>query len=229
MVRDAGYALAAAALGLLIAWRLADGTARNLVQGWYVPILAATAVLLLAAAALTIPVALRDGLARWRRPSVAGAVAAAVIGLPLVIAAAFEPRPLASASLDLSAAAARQFSASASAADPARRNIYQWAYEFETADPAAIAGQPVDVIGFVYRREGDPPERFRVARFVVACCIADAQGFTLPVLWKDASTLANDQWVRVTGRVGIGPDGAPIVLAASVTPIEAPQNPYIYP
>ncbi|PFG73547.1 TIGR03943 family putative permease subunit [Tepidiforma thermophila] len=229
MVRDAGYALAAAALGLLIAWRLFDGTARNLVQGWYVPILAATALLLLAAAAVALAAAVREGPPRWRRPTAAGAVAAAAISLPLIVAAAFEPRPLASSNLNLSAASARQFSASASAADPARRNIYQWAYEFETADPAAIAGQPVEVIGFVFRRDGDPPERFRVARFVVACCIADAQGFTLPVLWKDASTLANDQWVRVTGRVGIGPGGEPIVLAASVDPIEAPQNPYIYP
>ncbi|MEJ5221819.1 MAG: TIGR03943 family protein, partial [Tepidiforma sp.] len=92
-----------------------------------------------------------------------------------------------------------------------------------------IAGQPVDVIGFVFRKPDDPPDRLRVARFVVACCIADAQGFTLPVAWKDAGALTNDQWVRVEGRVGIGPDGEPVVLAAAVTPIEAPQNPYIYP
>ncbi len=228
MVRRAGYGAAAGGLGLLIAWRLLDGTARNLVQGWYVPVLWVTAAALLALAALGLAAGFRCPAGRARVTG-AGVLTAAFIGLPLILGALYTPRPLASASLDLSATAARQFGASASAADPARRNIYQWAYEFETADPAAIAGQPVDVIGFVFRRPGDPPDRLRVARFVVACCIADAQGFTLPVAWKDAGALANDQWVRVEGRVGISPDGEPIVLAASVTPIEAPQNPYIYP
>ncbi|GIW17979.1 TIGR03943 family protein [Tepidiforma sp.] len=229
MVRRLAFGGAAAALGLLIAWRLADGSARNIVQGWYVPVLWVTAAGLLLLGAWTLADALRRGRRDGARPTLAGGLAAAFIGLPLLLGAAYTPRPLASTNLDLAATAARQFGASASAADPARRNIYQWAYEFETADPAAIAGQPVDVIGFVFRKPDDPPDRLRVARFVVACCIADAQGFTLPVAWKDAGALTNDQWVRVEGRVGIGPDGEPVVLAAAVTPIEAPQNPYIYP
>jgi uncharacterized repeat protein (TIGR03943 family) len=229
MVRQLGRGAAAAAFGALLTWRLADGTARNLVQGWYIPILWATAAVLLLLAAVAIVLALRQRDAGPLRPGPAGILAATFIALPLLIAAVFEPRPLASTNLDLAATAARQFGASAAAADPASRNIYQWAYEFETADPAALAGLPVDVVGFVYRTADDPSDRFRVARFVVACCIADAQGFTLPVRWKDASTLANDHWVRVTGRVGTGPDGQPVILAASVDPIEAPQNPYIYP
>jgi uncharacterized repeat protein (TIGR03943 family) len=224
-----GYVTAAATLGLVMGWRVVDGSAGNLVQGWYLPVLAATAVVLLVLALAGLDLGTRGRGAPLRRPSVAGTVAIGFIAGPIVLGAMFQPRPLASANLDLSAPATRQLDAPAAADDPSRRNVFQWAWEFETAQPAAIAGQPVDVIGFVFRRDGDPPDRFLVARFVVACCIADGQGFTLPVQWRDASTLVNDQWVRVTGRVGSGPDGAPIVRADNVELIEAPENPYIYP
>mgnify|MGYP001771096359 CR=1 FL=1 len=229
MVNQLARGGAAAAFAALLAWRLADGSARNLVQSWYVPILWSTALVLLALAAIAIATSLRQRHTERFRLRPVGLVAAAFIALPLLLAALFQPRPLASTNLDLAATAARQFGSSAAGGDPATRNVYQWAYEFETADPVAIAGLPVDVVGFVHRASDDPADHFRIARFVVACCIADAKGFTLPVLWKDASTLANDRWVRVTGRVGTGPDGQPIVLAANVDPIEAPQNPYIYP
>lgn len=228
MVRPLAASAGAAALALLLAWRLVDGSARNLVQGWYVPVLWVTAALLLAAAAAALPGALRGG-DRRLLPSAAGALAALLVALPLVLGAVYRPRPLSSSNLDLAAASARQFGAPASAADPASRNIYQWAYEFENASAAEIAGLPVDVVGFVYRAAEDPPDRFRVARFVVACCIADAKGFALPVAWRAAATLPPDQWVRVTGRIGIAPDGSPLILAASVEPIEVPRNPYIYP
>ncbi len=228
MVRGLAGSLGGAALALLLAWRLADGSARNLVQGWYVPVLWVTAALLLLAAAAALPGALRRG-ERRGLPTAAGALGAALVALPLLLGAAFQPRPLSSSNLDLAGTSARQFAAPASAADPATRNIYQWAYEFENASAAELAGLPVDVVGFVYRAAEDPPDRFRIARFVVACCIADAKGFALPVAWRDAAALPPDQWVRVTGRVGTAPDGSPLILAASVEPIEVPRNPYIYP
>ncbi|WP_322795902.1 TIGR03943 family putative permease subunit [Tepidiforma sp.] len=228
MVRQAGHAVGALALGLLLAWRLADGSARNLVQGWYVPVLAVTAAALVVLAAWAAVPALRRR-ERTSLPGPGGLFAAALVALPVIVGAATVPQALGSGRLDPAGTGARQFGAAASAADPAARNVYQWAYEFETAEPAAIVGQPVDVIGFVYRAQDEPAGQFQVARFVVACCIADAQGFTLPVAWKDAASLANDQWVRVSGRVGIGPGGEPVVLASSVEPIEVPKNPYIYP
>jgi uncharacterized membrane protein YcgQ (UPF0703/DUF1980 family) len=59
--------------------------------------------------------------------------------------------------------------------------------------------------------------------------VADAQGFSLPVLWKEAEALEADRWVRVKGRVATGPDGSALIQATEIEPVEAPSNPYIYP
>lgn len=229
MVRQVVLAVGAALLGGVLALRLIDGTAGYLVQSWYLPVLIASAgVLVLLAVVASLP-AFRSGGAFALRPTAAGLVTAGLVGFPVVLGLVFQPRALGTASLDTDGVAARQFSASAEAADPARRNIYQWAYEFETSDPASLVGDEVELIGFVFHKEGDPADRFLIARFVVACCIADAQGFSLPVQWKDAPTLKNDQWIRLTGRVSTAPDGALIVQATEIQLVEAPSNPYIYP
>ncbi|MEJ5222740.1 MAG: hypothetical protein WHT63_12125, partial [Tepidiforma sp.] len=89
MVRRLAFGGAAAALGLLIAWRLADGSARNIVQGWYVPVLWVTAAGLLLLGAWTLADALRRGRRDGARPTLAGGLAAAFIGLPLLLGAAY--------------------------------------------------------------------------------------------------------------------------------------------
>lgn len=229
MVRQVVLGVGAALLGGLLVLRLLDGTAGYLVQSWYLPVLIASAVVLVLLAVVAALPALRSGEKFAIRPTTAGLVTAGLVGFPVVLGLAFEPRALGTSSLDTDGVSARQFSASAEAADPARRNIYQWAYEFETGDPASLVGDEVELIGFVFHKEGDPADRFLIARFVVACCIADAQGFSLPVQWKDAASLGNDQWIQLTGRVSTASDGSLIVQATEVEPVEAPSNPYIYP
>jgi uncharacterized repeat protein (TIGR03943 family) len=229
MVKQVIFGAGAAALGGVLALRLFDGTASYLVQSWYIPVIVVSALVLVCLAVLTWLPALRSGERLAIRPTAAGLLTASLVGFPVLLGLAFEPRQLNSGNLNTEAVSARQFTASAAAADPARRNIYQWAYEFETANPASIVGDSVEVIGFVFHREGAPADRFLVARFVVACCIADAQGFALPVQWKDAQDLKTDQWVRVMGRVTTAPDGELIIQATEIEPVEAPSNPYIYP
>ncbi|HMO54460.1 MAG TPA: TIGR03943 family protein [Tepidiformaceae bacterium] len=229
MVKQVGFGGGAAALGGLLALRLADGTAGYLVQSWYIPVIVVSALILLALAGLTWFPALRRREPFELRPTAAGLLTGGLVAFPLVLGLAFEPRQLNSGNLNTDAVSARQFTASAAVADPARRNIYQWAYEFETANPASIVGDSVEVVGFVFHREGAPADRFLVARFVVACCIADAQGFALPVQWKDAGDLKSDQWVRVIGRVTTAPEGELIIHATDIEMLEAPSNPYIYP
>ncbi len=229
MVKQVILGGGAAMLGALLVLRLVDGTAGYLVQSWYIPVILASAVILVALAALSWLPALRSRERFVLRPTAAGLLTAALVGFPVVLGLAFQPRQLGTGSLDVDAVSARQFSSSAAAADPARRNIYQWAYEFETANPASIVGDEVELIGFVFHKEGEPADRFLIARFVVACCIADAQGFALPVQWGAAAGLANDQWVRVVGRVSTGTTGELIIQATEIEPVEAPSNPYIYP
>lgn len=231
MVRQALLGLAAAVFGLVLVLRLTDGTSAFLVQSWYQPILVGSATVLLALAALATVQALRNrGTEQRFRLSRPGVVAAVLIGLPLALGIAFKPQPLGTASLDSGRASALgQFASSAGTADPTQRNIYQWAYEFQTTDPSKLVGQPVEVIGFVYHGKDDPADRFSVARFVVACCVADATGFKLPVQWAQGAALPLDKWVRVAGRVATAQDGSAIIQASAVEQVEAPSNPYIYP
>lgn len=232
MVGTAMAAFGGALLGLLIAVRLGDGSYASLVQGWYRPVLIATSAVLLVMASLVATQLIRTR-ARWQaKPSWQGIAMATLTAVPLILGFTYRPSPLGSASLDSpqdGGANSVQFSASASSPDAANRNIYQWAYEFVTAPPGSLIGNSVDVVGFVYHGEAAPQDEFEVARFVVACCVADAMGYAVPVLWAESAGLPQDRWVRVRGRVGVSPGGDLIILAEAVEPVAAPSNPYIYP
>lgn len=232
MTGKAMAGLGAALLGVLLAVRIADGSYTALVQAWYEPVLVGTAIVLLGLAAVVSLQASREK-ASWRTRLTPGALA--MIGLaafPVALGLAYQPQPLGSKSLETLQDGGRtslQFSSTAAGADAAQRNVYQWAYEFANTEPAEILGDPVDVTGFVYQADEQPEGVFSVARFVVACCVADARGFTLPVQWGDADSLPNDQWVRVQGRVATDADGGLVILAETVETVETPANPYIYP
>jgi uncharacterized repeat protein (TIGR03943 family) len=230
MVRSVLFAAAAAILALLLALRLSDGSAANLVQGWYEPILAACVAVLALLAAVIAVQALRSR-ERWTPRASRGDLVLAVLVLaPLVAGFAFAPSPLGSSSLDTGDGGGRVFAGNVSESRAAQRNLYQWAYAFANTPPAELLGQEVDLVGFVARpKGGGSPDQFLLARFVVACCVADAKGYTLPVQWPGANAVANDAWVRVVGRVATGADGSLVVLASSVEAVGVPANPYIYP
>ena len=145
------------------------------------------------------------------------------------VAIGFKPQPLGATSLGQSPAAQTQFSSTVAASDPAQQNVYQWAYEFQSSAPGSLIGQPVDLVAFVFHKNGLSADQLAVARFVVACCVADASGYTIPVQWPAAATLPDGQWVRVQGQVAVGADGNLLVRASSIDLVNAPTNPYIYP
>ncbi|MFN0096861.1 MAG: TIGR03943 family putative permease subunit [Dehalococcoidia bacterium] len=228
MVREAGLAAAAALVALVIGLRVADGSASALVQSWYEPVLLATVVGLLALSVLAAIPVLRSPEPLRVRFGRTGLVQAGFVVVVAGAGVAFKPEPLAGTDLE-SDPLTVTFSASASNADPARRNVYQWAYEFQNSAPSSLLGQPVDVVAFVFHGKEPVPGRFFAARFVVACCVADAQGFTVPVAWPGAASLPADAWVRVRGAITVAPDGALAIAARTVEPIDAPSSPYIYP
>jgi uncharacterized repeat protein (TIGR03943 family) len=230
MARTAFAANGAAILAILICWRLLDGTMFFLVQGWYewlLYIIAAALAVLAAVAAW--PAVLRSQRAHVRVIPGA-AVGGLIVSTPLLLLATMPIEPLGSQSI-ARVSGEQDFVANLSqtTSDPSSRNLFEWAVAFQTDPPSELSGQPVDVVAFVYHPEGTAPGRFMAARFVVACCIADARGVTLPVEWPGASGLASDAWVRVTGNVAISAGGEPFVLASSVDPVEPPTNPYLYP
>ncbi len=113
------------------------------------------------------------------------------------------------------------------------KNILDWLREFSRqADPAAFAGQTVDVIGFVYRDPRNTDNQFWVSRFIVSCCVADATAIGLLVESEQASALTNDSWVRVTGRLGVSAfagERLPVIVPDTIELTEQPEHPYLYP
>jgi putative membrane protein len=116
---------------------------------------------------------------------------------------------------------------------PEQRDVLEWIRALETSlDPAALAGQPADVVGFVYRDGRTPAGHFYAARFSILCCAADASAFGVDVAWPDAASLADGDWVRVRGPVEILISGdAPRLLlrAESVEKAPEPAQPYLFP
>ena len=98
-------------------------------------------------------------------------------------------------------------------------------------------GQEVKVSGFVFRNAAYGDTYFLVTRFVVSCCVADANvlGLLVSVPAEVASALPqlnDDQWVEVNGTFAANTvDGwhMPIVVAQRITPIAVPNQPYLYP
>ena len=167
-------------------------------------------------------------------------VGALIVLLPIILGVAITPQPLGAAAL-----ANRDVTLSMSESAmplgvrnrekaPADKNIMDWWNDFRSAAGGleTFIGQEVKVSGFVYQDERYGTEQFMVTRFVVSCCVADANVLGLLVQWPADQTPANDQWVEVAGVFIANPNPnspMPMVAARTVTPIEVPNQPYMYP
>ncbi len=90
----------------------------------------------------------------------------------------------------------------------------------------SFAGVPVSVVGFAAKApHGDG---FIVARFQIACCAADGRANLAHVTGYTGTVPPVDSWVQITGsfHAGAGPQEAPLLVAATVTPIAQPSDPY---
>lgn len=205
--------------------------------------LALVGVLILAALALTMAHRLIE-----QRAGMAQAIgghghrlswpAVILISIPILTGVLVPARPLgasaiASRGIGLSAPGAAGGNPVVAQRATGPKNILDWLREFSRqADPAAFAGQQVDVIGFVYRDSRNTNDQFWVSRFAVSCCVADATAIGLLVQSDQAGNLTNDRWVRVTGRLGVGEfagERLPVILPDMIEPVEQPEHPYLYP
>lgn len=166
----------------------------------------------------------------------------ALVLLPVALGVLTPPQPLGTAAIGnreiaVSAQPRTALPAAVRAAaqkDATDRNLLDWLNAFASSPNAAqeFAGQPVDVIGFVYHDERLADDEVLISRFIVSCCVADANVVTMVVRWPAAATLENDAWVQVQGVLRPGEfNGAPlpVVAAQSVTPVAMPDQPYLYP
>jgi len=129
-------------------------------------------------------------------------------------------------------------SAEAFTQDPLTRNILDWLRVFNDAPtPAALNGEQVDVVGFVYREPGYGETQFMVARFSISCCVADAFAIGIPVDISQISEqiadldLRDGTWIRVQGALQAGQfDGnqVPIIQPTQIEAVDEPPSPYLY-
>jgi uncharacterized repeat protein (TIGR03943 family) len=229
-----------ALLGLLVGWYLVSDEIYLYVQersAWLV--------------ALSIPCLMLMAVTGFRRARAERVVTAADpvrrgdllalvwLAVPLVIGLVIPARPLASTALEL------QTPARPNRASRLPETPLAWAggaLDLDTRQLASLSardpmlqgldGQHVSLVGFVYRTADLPEDRFRVGRFVVRCCTADAIALSFLVHYDRSSELTRDAWVSINGTVA-RIDGStqmlPIVEAEQVTIVPQPSRPYLYP
>jgi len=88
---------------------------------------------------------------------------------------------------------------------------------------ASFHSVPVKLTGFV---AGSEAGGFRLARYQIACCAADATPVVLDVVGTSGTPPTDDQWVTVTGTFQRGGGDIPRLAATSVVEIQAPDDPY---
>ena len=95
-------------------------------------------------------------------------------------------------------------------------------------DAGIRAGAEVQLLGFVTRSKDVPPGTFELARFYIACCIADAEAVGVPI---DDHALggrrfAHDTWLEVSGP--LQQRGKRFVVAATqIRRVPTPRQPYL--
>lgn len=99
--------------------------------------------------------------------------------------------------------------------------------------PEMFDGQDVMVEGMVYRDPRLPEDTFRLFRFAVICCAADALPLSMRVEGSVLEGLSNDTWVRVAGRFKmkmVAGRQIPSIAASAVRqiPVPPPEKRYLF-
>jgi uncharacterized repeat protein (TIGR03943 family) len=89
---------------------------------------------------------------------------------------------------------------------------------------ASFGPTPVRLTGFVARTaDGDG---FRLARYQIQCCAADAVAAVVRVVGAAGAPPARDGWLTVTGTFEPSADPVPRLRASSLAAVPAPDDPY---
>jgi uncharacterized repeat protein (TIGR03943 family) len=114
--------------------------------------------------------------------------------------------------------------------DPLRRNgppvpmgLTEFSQRAFEHDGASFNGATVQLTGFAAEADNGG---FRLARYQIACCAADAAPVVVGVVGTIGDPPAPDQWVTVTGKFQPGDTELPRLRATSVAEISAPEDPY---
>lgn len=184
-----------------------SGRAGLYVRGYFVPVLAATGVVLV--------------LLAWRRPPRLSRRAWAVLCLPVVVALGIGPHQAASLSQgQLSGGLGARLGDGPNPLLSGRGGpvtLLQVQLASEQLGPVALLGRQVSV-------EAEVASPSSIERLVMVCCAADARPVTLQV--AGAHLPPAGRWVEIDGRLSAA--GGTVVLdAASVRGIPVPSQPIL--
>ena len=96
----------------------------------------------------------------------------------------------------------------------------------------AYEGKRIETLGMVYRDDTVPDGHFLLFRFIIVCCAADAMPAGALVLGEEGDSFEQDAWVSVEGVLGLKQVGDlifPLIHAESITRIDQPKDPYLFP
>ena len=125
-------------------------------------------------------------------------------------------------------AGASAFAPLAPGAEPLPMTLLEFSQRAFDRGGASFNGTPVRLTGFVAGAgPGGEPGGFRLARYQIACCAADAAPVVIRVRVDGAGTVPPpDRWVTVTGLHAPGGGEVPELAATSIVEIQAPNDPY---
>jgi uncharacterized repeat protein (TIGR03943 family) len=240
------------AVGATVTWLAWSGTALDYIRPALEPYLLASGLLLLLLGALPLAVGQLAGRASPPRLG-AGAEPAPLephghrdrpgVGwlllLPVLVLLLVQPAAL--GAYAAASRAARPAPAGNGAypplAAPVRGAVPMTMAEFVTRalrDPnRSLAGVRVRLVGFVAAADRGDGGAYRLTRFIIFCCAADAEALQVAVRGDPVRRQA-DQWLEVEGTwlpqpVADDPNPPPPVLvAATVRPVRQPRQPYEY-
>ena len=106
-------------------------------------------------------------------------------------------------------------------AGPVRMTLLEFGQRAFDHDGASFDGATVQLTGFV---AGSDAGGFRLARYEIACCAADAAPVVLRVVGVRGP--ARDRWVTVTGTYQPGGGDPPVLAATNAVEVPAPRDPY---
>jgi uncharacterized repeat protein (TIGR03943 family) len=120
-------------------------------------------------------------------------------------------------------------------AKPEQRTIIDWMRILQVSpEPDNYKGQKVRVQGFVVQPKELSAQYFRVTRFIVTCCAADAYPVSFPVKLSpgtDRSAYSPDTWLEVEGTMiteTLENKRQLVIQSRQIKTIPQPKNPYDY-
>jgi uncharacterized repeat protein (TIGR03943 family) len=106
---------------------------------------------------------------------------------------------------------------------PAEMTLLEFGQRAYDHHGTSFNGASVQLTGFV---AGAEDGGFRLARYEISCCAADAAPVVIRVVGTAGDSAPRDQWVTVTGTFTRVRGELPELAATSVVEIPAPNDPY---